>query len=106
MDLRELSAAVFTPHLTSVFTLTSDEGVVIAATLTACTEHPRNTMRGAARTAFDLVLECAADGVPHFNGAPFTVSHPSIDSFGPVYVERIASAGGGGDRAAFQIVFN
>lgn len=105
-DLRTLSAADFAPHLNSVFTLVSDEGLEIAAPLLVCTEHPRNTMRGAVRTAFDLILECPAEGVPHFNGAPFTVTHPVMGSIGPVYVERVAPAASGPDVARFQIVFN
>ncbi|CAO3441364.1 DUF6916 family protein [Azospirillum endophyticum] len=106
MSLRDLSHAVFAPHLNSVFTLTSEEGVEITATLVAATEYPRNTMRGSPRLAFDLILECAADGVPYFNGAHFILTHPSLDSIGPVYVERIAPASSGPDRAVFQIIFN
>ncbi len=105
-DLRTLSAADFAPHLNSVFTLVSEEGLEITATLLVCTEHPRNTMRGAVRTAFDLILECPAEGLPHFNGASFTVAHPMMGSIGPVYVERIASAASGPDVARFQIIFN
>ncbi|MCG5239454.1 DUF6916 family protein [Azospirillum doebereinerae] len=105
-DLRSLSSADFTPHLNSVFTLVSEEGLEIAATLVVSTEYPRNTMRGAARTAFDLILECPADGVPHFNGASFTITHPVMGSVGPLYVERVVSAASGPDVARFQIIFN
>lgn len=106
-ELRTLSAALFGPHLNTVFTMVSEEGLEIAATLVACTEHPRNTMRGTLRTAFDLLLECPAEGLPHFNGAPFTLTHPVVESFGPVYVERINPATpAGSDTAVFQIIFN
>lgn len=105
-DLRTLPAVAFAPHLNSAFTLVSEEGVEITATLASCMENPRNTMRGTLRTAFDLILECPAEGVPHFNGASFTVSHPAMDSFGPVYVERVASAAAGPGVARFQIIFN
>lgn len=105
-DLRALSAAVFAPHLNSVFTMVSEEGLEIAATLVVCTEHPRNTMRGSVRTAFDLQLECPVEEVPHFNGAPFTITHPVVGSVGPVYVERIHSAASGSTVARFQIIFN
>jgi len=105
-DLRTLSAADFVPHLNSVFTLVSEEGLEIVVTLLVCTEHPRNTMRGSLRTAFDLILEGPAEGVPHFNGASFTVTHPVMGSVGPLYVERIASAASGPDVARFQIIFN
>lgn len=105
-DLRTLTAAHFTPHLNTVFTMVSEEGVEIAATLVSCTENPRNTMRGTLRTAFDLILECPAEGVPHFNGASFTISHPTMDSFGPAYVERVMSASAGVAVARFQIIFN
>ncbi|MBK1840761.1 hypothetical protein JHL17_25485 [Azospirillum sp. YIM B02556] len=105
-ELRTLSSADFTPHLNSVFTLVSEEGLEIAATLVVSTEYPRNTMRGAARTAFDLILECPVDGVPHFNGASFTITHPVMGSVGPLYVERVASAASGPDVARFQIIFN
>jgi hypothetical protein len=105
-ELRALSAALFAPHLTTDFTLVSDEGLEITATLVACTEHPRSTMRGSLRTAFDLILQCSADGVPHFNGASFTVSHPQLETFGPVYVERILPASAGPGMAVFQIIFN
>lgn len=105
-DLRTLSAADFAPHLNSVFTLVSEEGLEIAVTLTSCQENPRNTMRGTLRTAFDLILECPVEGVPHFNGASFTVTHPVMGSVGPVYVERVISAAAGPSVARFQIIFN
>lgn len=105
-DLRALSAAVFAPHLNTVFTMASEEGVEIAATLTVCQENPRNTMRGTLRTAFDLQLECPAEGAPHFNGASFTITHPVVGTFGPVYVERVLSASSGPAVARFQIIFN
>lgn len=105
-ELRALSAALFAPHLNTDFTLVSEEGLEIVATLVACTEHPRNTMRGTLRTAFDLILQCPADGVPHFNGASFTVSHPQVETFGPVYVERIMSTSAGPGMAVLQIIFN
>lgn len=105
-DLRTLSAADFAPHLDSVFTLVSEEGLEIAATLVVCTEHPRNTMRGAVRTAFDLILECPAEGVPHFNGASFAITHPVMGGIGPLYVERVMSAASGPEVARFQIIFN
>jgi len=105
-ELRALSAAAFAPHLNTVFTMVSEEGLEIAATLVACTENPRSTMRGTLRTAFDLILECPSDGVPHFNGASFTISHPAVESFGPVYVERILSGSAGPGVALFQIIFN
>ncbi|ALG75563.1 hypothetical protein VY88_28650 [Azospirillum thiophilum] len=106
-ELRALSAALFGPHLNTVFTMVSEEGLEIAATLVACNEHPRNTMRGTLRTAFDLLLECPAEEVPHFNGASFTIGHPAVESFGPVYVERINPATpAGADTAVFQIIFN
>ncbi|PWC40658.1 hypothetical protein [Azospirillum sp. TSO35-2] len=105
-DISLLSAAVFTPHLNSVFTMTSEEGVEIAATLVACREHPRNTMNGSPRTTFDLLLQCPADGLPFFNGASFTITHPSAGTFGPLHVERVMPADAGPDAALFQIVFN
>lgn len=105
-DLRTLSVADFAPHLNTVFTMVAEEGVEIAVTLTSCQENPRNTMRGTLRTAFDLQLECPAEGVPHFNGASFTVTHPVIGSIGPVYVERVLSASSGPAVARFQIIFN
>jgi hypothetical protein len=105
-ELRALSAAMFSPHLDTDFTLVSEEGLEITATLVACTEHPRNTMRGTLRTAFDLVLQCPAEGVPHFNGASFTVRHAEAETFGPVYVERIMPASAGPGMAVFQIIFN
>lgn len=105
-DLRALSATVFAPHLDTVFTMVSEEGLEIQATLAACTEHPRGTMRGTLRTAFDLVLQCPAEGAPHFNGAHFTISHPAIEAIGPVYVERINPASAGPGTAVFQVIFN
>ncbi len=105
-DLSQLSAGLFTPYLNSVFTMTSEEGVVIEATLTACTENPKGTMPGSPRTAFSLFLECPADGLPFFNGASFTVTHPQMPVFGPVHMERILPEAGGSERAVFQITFN
>ncbi|KAA0593731.1 hypothetical protein J2848_005926 [Azospirillum lipoferum] len=105
-DLSQLSAGLFPPHLNSVFTMTSEEGVEIEATLTACTENPRSTMPGSPRTAFSLFLQCPADGLPHFSGASFTVTHPQMPAFGPVYVERVMPEGGGSEQAVFQISFN
>ncbi len=105
-ELRALSAAAFTPHLNSIFTMVSEEGLEIAATLVTCTESPRGTMRGSLRTAFDLILDCPAEGVPYFNGAPFTITHPVMGSIGPLYVERIVSASAGFAVARFQIIFN
>lgn len=105
-DISQLSAGLFSPHLNSVFTMTSEEGVVIEATLTSCTESPKGTMPGSPRTAFSLLLECPADGLPFFNGASFTVTHPQMPAFGPVHMERILSEAGGPERALFQITFN
>lgn len=105
-DLRVLSAAVFAPHLNTVFTMASEEGAEIAAILIACQENPRNTMRGTLRTAFDLQLECPEEGAPYFNGAPFTITHPVVGTFGPVYVERVHSTSSGPTVARFQIIFN
>lgn len=105
-NLRTLSSADFAPHLNTIFTLVSEEGLEIAATLVSCTEYPRNTMRGAVRTAFDLILERPVEGVPYFNGASFTITHPVMGSIGPLYVERVASAAAGSDVARFQIIFN
>lgn len=105
-DLSQLSAGLFAPHLNSVFTMTSEEGVEIGAMLTACTENSRGTMPNSPRTAFSLFLECPADGLPYFNGAAFTVTHPQMPAFGPVHVERVMPDAGGSEKAVFQIVFN
>ncbi|MBP2230995.1 hypothetical protein J2847_004306 [Azospirillum agricola] len=106
MELHLLSAAVFAPHLNTVFTMVSEDGLEIAATLTDCQERPRSTMRGSPRTAFDLVLECPAEGLPFFNGAAFTLRHPVVGSLGPLHVERILTAPADAGTACFQIIFN
>lgn len=106
MDIATLSAAAFAPHLNSVFTMTSDEGVEIAATLTACTENPKGTMPGSPRTAFSLILECPADGLPYFNGATFAIVHPVLGDIGQLHVERVMIPTAGSDTASFQIGFN
>jgi hypothetical protein len=105
-DSRTVSAADFTPLLGTGAVLSSEEGVDIPVTLALCRESPRGTMPGSPRTAFSLFLQCPENGLPHFNGAPFTLRYGDGLSLGPVYVERIMPVGVPAGHAQFQIIFN
>lgn len=103
-DLSELNMALFSPHLNTVFTLETDDGVAVSVTLTKCEENPRGTMPNAKRLSFSLCLECAAEIIsPNFQSGNLVLVSPAIGRVGPIHVGRILAEPA---KAVFQIVFN
>ncbi len=103
-DLSELNMALFSPHLNTVFTFETEDGVAVPVTLTKCEENPRGTMPNAKRIAFSLYLECAAEIIsPDFQSGNLALVSPAVGRVGPIHVGRVFSEPA---KAVFQIVFN
>lgn len=103
--LATLSAGLFAPAVGEEFGLRGPDGRTLAVTLVRCTEHPRSTMPGSARTAFDLVLTCPAGAAEAFPDGHCVLSHATVGEFGPLYAGRILPAGFPPGTAAYQVIF-
>ncbi|AWN45729.1 hypothetical protein DK419_04860 [Methylobacterium terrae] len=103
--LATLSAGLFAPALGEAFALRGPDGRTLAVTLARCVEHPRSTMPGSARTAFDLVLTCPADAAEGFPDGDCVLSHDALGEFGPLYAGRILPVGFPPGSAAYQVIF-
>lgn len=104
--LGTLSAGSFAPFAGEQFVLHAVDGSTRTVSLARCDEHPRSTMPGSPRTAFNLEFCCPAEGVPPFTGGTFRLSHAVLGEIGPLHVERILPTGYGPNTAVFQIIFN
>jgi hypothetical protein len=105
LQLHELSAALFAPHVGSNFTLEAEGVSALGVTLSSCVEHPRATPPGAPRTAFSLIFHCPTAFAPP-EGGHFTLAHAAVGRVGPVYVERVQSGDVTHATASFEIVFS
>lgn len=98
-----LDAATFTPYVGEDFTLTAQDSV-ISAVLAKVVEYPASTAPGAARTAFSLFLCAQYHSFPDIQSGRYVIGHRSLDTIGPLYIERVLSPQP--DVIRLEVVFN